>query len=136
MVASYGLFGVFANIVALVNQRGPHLRRRFRRSAATLTLPGIAGIVLTIGMAVDANVLVFERIREELKTRTGTPPVRSSLAMRRRPQRDYRRQHYHIHNRRAMLFTVGCGAGARLCDHAWVSASSPRSSPPSLCHAV
>ena len=39
--------------------------------SATLTLPGIAGIVLTIGMAVDANVLVFERIREELKTARG-----------------------------------------------------------------
>ncbi|MGA1181429.1 MAG: MMPL family transporter, partial [Marivivens sp.] len=38
---------------------------------ATLTLPGIAGIVLTIGMAVDANVLVYERIREELKTAKG-----------------------------------------------------------------
>ena len=38
---------------------------------ATLTLPGIAGIVLTVGMAVDANVLVFERIREELKTAQG-----------------------------------------------------------------
>ena len=38
---------------------------------ATLTLPGIAGIVLTIGMAVDANVLVFERIREEMKTARG-----------------------------------------------------------------
>jgi len=38
---------------------------------ATLTLPGIAGIVLTIGMAVDANVLIFERIREELKTAKG-----------------------------------------------------------------
>ena len=35
---------------------------------ATLTLPGIAGIILTVGMAVDANVLIFERIREELKT--------------------------------------------------------------------
>jgi preprotein translocase subunit SecD len=38
---------------------------------ATLTLPGIAGIVLTVGMAVDANVLVFERIREELRTAKG-----------------------------------------------------------------
>ncbi len=38
---------------------------------ATLTLPGIAGIVLTIGMAVDANVLVFERIREEMKSARG-----------------------------------------------------------------
>ena len=43
---------------------------------ATLTLPGIAGIVLTIGMAVDANVLIFERIREELRL---GKPVRASL---------------------------------------------------------
>ena len=40
---------------------------------ATLTLPGIAGIVLTMGMAVDANVLIFERIREELRTGARTP---------------------------------------------------------------
>jgi preprotein translocase subunit SecD len=53
---------------------------------ATLTLPGIAGIVLTIGMAVDANVLVFERIREELKTAKG-PPARSNWAMRRHCRR-------------------------------------------------
>ena len=39
---------------------------------ATLTLPGIAGIILTVGMAVDANVLIFERIREELKTEKST----------------------------------------------------------------
>jgi preprotein translocase subunit SecD len=44
---------------------------------ATLTLPGIAGIVLTIGMAVDANVIIFERIREEL--RSGKTP-RASIA--------------------------------------------------------
>ena len=41
---------------------------------ATLTLPGIAGIVLTIGMAVDANVLVFERIREEIRAGRGQGP--------------------------------------------------------------
>ena len=65
MWLSYGLFGIFANIalalniilvIALLSILG-----------ATLTLPGIAGIVLTIGMAVDANVLVFERIKEEIK---------------------------------------------------------------------
>ena len=39
---------------------------------ATLTLPGIAGIILTVGMAVDANVLIFERIKEELKTEKST----------------------------------------------------------------
>lgn len=65
MVASYGLFGVFANIALAVN-----IALIFAALSAiggTLTLPGIAGIVLTIGMAVDANVLVFERIREELR---------------------------------------------------------------------
>ena len=50
---------------------------------ATLTLPGIAGIVLTVGMAVDANVLIFERIREELETAKG-PRARLNWAMKRR----------------------------------------------------
>ncbi|NJS40248.1 MAG: protein translocase subunit SecD [Rhodobacteraceae bacterium] len=65
MVASYGLFGVFANIALGIN-----IALIFAALSAvggTLTLPGIAGIVLTIGMAVDANVLVFERIREEMR---------------------------------------------------------------------
>ena len=44
---------------------------------ATLTLPGIAGIVLTVGMAVDANVLIFERIKEEI--RNGSTPLASKL---------------------------------------------------------
>ncbi|ETA52684.1 protein translocase subunit SecD [Ponticoccus alexandrii] len=69
MVLSYGLFGVFANIALILNIG---LMFGFLSSfGATLTLPGIAGIVLTVGMAVDANVLVFERIREELKTARG-----------------------------------------------------------------
>ena len=66
---SYGLFGVFANIALLVNVG--LIFGLLSMIGATLTLPGIAGIVLTIGMAVDANVLVFERIREELKTAKG-----------------------------------------------------------------
>ena len=69
MVMSYGLFGVFANIALLVNVG--LIFGLLSMIGATLTLPGIAGIVLTIGMAVDANVLVFERIREELKTAKG-----------------------------------------------------------------
>lgn len=67
--ASYGLFGLFANIALLVNMG--LIFGVLSLIGATLTLPGIAGIVLTIGMAVDANVLVFERIREELKTAKG-----------------------------------------------------------------
>ena len=66
MFFSYGLFGLFANIGLIFN-----ISLIFSIMAyfsATLTLPGIAGIVLTIGMAVDANVLIFERIKEEIKT--------------------------------------------------------------------
>ena len=69
MGLSYGLFGLFANIALLINVA--LIFGILSVIGGTLTLPGIAGIVLTIGMAVDANVLVFERIREELKTAKG-----------------------------------------------------------------
>lgn len=69
MVASYGTFGIFASIALILNVG--LIFGVLSLIGATLTLPGIAGIVLTIGMAVDANVLVFERIREELKTAKG-----------------------------------------------------------------
>lgn len=65
MVVFYGLFGFFADIAMIINA--------FMTLAllalfdATLTLPGIAGIVLTVGMAVDANVLIYERMREEVR---------------------------------------------------------------------
>ena len=69
MVLSYGFFGVIANVALIMNVA---LIFGFLSAlGATLTLPGTAGIVLTIGMAVDANVLIFERIREELKTARG-----------------------------------------------------------------
>lgn len=66
MLASYGLFGLFANIALVVNMA--LIFGVLSTIGGTLTLPGIAGIVLTIGMAVDANVLVYERIREELRS--------------------------------------------------------------------
>ncbi|TYB88084.1 protein translocase subunit SecD [Oceaniovalibus sp. ACAM 378] len=69
MFASYGMFGMFANMALVLNVG--LLFGLLSMIGATLTLPGIAGIVLTIGMAVDANVLIFERIREELKTAKG-----------------------------------------------------------------
>ncbi|MGB0785996.1 MAG: protein translocase subunit SecD, partial [Alphaproteobacteria bacterium] len=62
MMISYGLFGLFANIALLVNLA--LILGIMTLLGFTLSLPGIAGIVLTIGMAVDANVLVFERMRE------------------------------------------------------------------------
>ncbi|NND21370.1 MAG: protein translocase subunit SecD [Silicimonas sp.] len=69
MFLSYGLFGLFANVALILNVM--LLFAILSIIGATLTLPGIAGIVLTIGMAVDANVLIFERIREELKPAKG-----------------------------------------------------------------
>ena len=71
MVIIYGLFGLFADVALLVNM--VLILGALSLLQATLTLPGIAGIVLTIGMAVDANVLVFERIREEV--RAGRTPI-------------------------------------------------------------
>ena len=65
MLVTYGLFGVFANIALAVHVVLIFALMVFLGS--TLTLPGIAGIVLTIGMAVDSNVLIYERIREEFK---------------------------------------------------------------------
>ena len=64
MLLSYNLFGLFANIALITNLF--MILGVLSGLQATLTLPGIAGIVLTVGMAVDANVLIFERIREEL----------------------------------------------------------------------
>ncbi len=69
MFLSYGLFGIFANIALIINIG--LIFGLLSLIGGTLTLPGIAGIVLTVGMAVDANVLIFERIREELKTSKG-----------------------------------------------------------------
>ena len=65
MLAGYGLFGLFANVALLINIA--LIFAVLSLMGATLTLPGIAGIVLTIGIAVDANVLINERIREEIR---------------------------------------------------------------------
>lgn len=69
MILSYGLFGCFAVVALLANLT--LMIAMMTLIGATLTMPGIAGIVLTIGMAVDSNVLIFERIREELRTARG-----------------------------------------------------------------
>jgi SecD/SecF fusion protein len=63
MIVAYGMFGLFADISLVLNVI--LILASLSLLGATLTLPGIAGIVLTIGMAVDANVLIYERIREE-----------------------------------------------------------------------
>ena len=70
MIIYYHLFGVVANLVLLANVIV--LTALLSMLKTALTLPGIAGIILTVGMAVDANVLIYERIREEL--RNGVSP--------------------------------------------------------------
>ena len=67
MFVSYGRFGIYSNISLLINLS--LIVAVLSILQATLTLPGIAGIILTIGMAVDANVLIFERIREEISNK-------------------------------------------------------------------
>ena len=74
MVLYYRVFGVVANVALIVNLV-MIIAILSMIPGATLTLPGIAGIVLTVGMAVDANVLIFERIREEI--RNGNSPQAS-----------------------------------------------------------
>ena len=70
MIVTYGLFGVFASIAVSVNVG--MIFGVLSLLNATLTLPGIIGIVLTIGIAVDSNVLIYERIREEVRTGRST----------------------------------------------------------------
>jgi protein-export membrane protein SecD len=74
MIATYGLFGFFAAVALAVNM--VLLVAVLTALQATLTLPGIAGMVLTMGMAVDANVLIYERIREEM---TGGKSIMASI---------------------------------------------------------
>src|ERR1700726_1792639 len=71
MLATYGLFGLFANVAVAINVG--MIFGLLSLLGATLTLPGIAGIVLTVGIAVDSNVLIYERIREEV--RNGRTPI-------------------------------------------------------------
>lgn len=73
MIACYGVFGLMANLALAINIA--LIMAVLSTIGATLTMPGIAGIVLTMGMAVDANVLIYERIREEL--RVGASPRRA-----------------------------------------------------------
>jgi len=74
VVFYYRLSGIIADFVLLLNI--PLIMGGLAAFGATLTLPGIAGIILTIGMSVDANVLIFERIREELRL---GKPVRAAM---------------------------------------------------------
>lgn len=76
MLLAYGVFGIFSTLALLVNV--VLIMGGLSGLGMTLTLPGIAGIILTIGMAVDANVLIFERVREEV--RNGRTPANALQA--------------------------------------------------------
>ena len=115
MATFYGLFGWFANVCLVVNL--VLMLGIMSLLQATLTLPGMAGILLTLGMAVDANILINERIREE--QRLGRPPL-SAL------EHGFTRAYNTIFDSNAtaflahvMLFVFGSGPGAGLCrdDH-------------------
>ncbi len=78
-VSAYGTFGVFAVLALFAN--GLLVLAIMTLMGSTLTLPGIAGLVLTIGMAVDANVLIYERIREELRAgKTAVAAIESGFS--------------------------------------------------------
>ena len=78
MTLYYRVFGIAANIYLLINL--VLITGVMSLLGATLTLPGIAGIVLTVGMAVDANVLIFARIREELKEKDPQTAIRDGFS--------------------------------------------------------
>ncbi len=127
MLITYGVFGVFANLALFV-----HIAFIFAGLVllgSTLTLPGIAGIVLTIGMAVDSNVLIYERIREEQHV----GPLDPRLARRRlQPRlRDHRRLQRHHVRRGGDPLLPGLRPGARLRRVAGARHSDDASSPPS-----
>ena len=107
MVLSYGIFGLFANIALIINVG--LIFGLLSSIGATLTLPGIAGIVLTIGMAVDANVLVFERIREELAN--GRSPFNAVEAGYRRALTTIVDANVTTGFAAAVLFAMGSGPG-------------------------
>ncbi len=96
MIATYGLFGVIANVAVAINV--VMIMGILSLFGATLTLPGIAGIVLTVGMAVDSNVLIYERVREEVRER----PLGDQLARCRvhpGARHHHRFQHHELHRR-------------------------------------
>ena len=109
MVLAYGLFGLAADVALLVNV--VIIGGALSVLQATLTLPGIAGIVLTIGMAVDANVLVFERIREEMRTGK-TPFARHGGGLPPGLPNHHGREHHNVHRRiHPVLHGLGAGQG-------------------------
>ncbi len=114
MLVTYRLFGVFANIAVAINVA--MIFGILSLLNATLTLPGIAGIVLTVGIAVDSNVLIYERIREEL--RGGRNAISAIDAGFRRALSTILDSNITTFIAAAVLFYIGTGPGPRLRRHA------------------
>ena len=113
MLVTYRLFGVFANIAVAINVA--MIFGILSLLNATLTLPGIAGVVLTVGIAVNSDVLIYERIREELRGgRNAISAIRRRFQARTVDHSGL--QYHHLHRRRgAVLYRHW--AGPRLCRH-------------------
>ena len=103
MLATYGLFGLFANIAVAINVA--MIFGVLSMLNATLTLPGIAGIVLTVGIAVDNNVLIHERIQRGSARRRPAGSMPSMPALPRRYARSPI-QHHHLHRRQQWCFVL------------------------------
>ena len=114
MLATYGLFGLFANIAVAINVA--MIFGVLSLLNATLTLPGIAGIVLTVGIAVNSNVLIYERIREEV--RGGRTPINAIDAGFSRALATILDSNITTFIAAAVLFYIGTGPGARLRRYA------------------
>ncbi len=115
MLVTYRLFGVFANIAVAINVA--MIFGVLSLLNATLTLPGIAGIVLTVGIAVDSNVLIYERIREELRGgRTAISAIDAGFQAGAVDHSGF--QHHHLHRCRGAVLHRH-RPGARLRRDAW-----------------
>jgi SecD/SecF fusion protein len=106
MVLAYGLFGLFADVAMLFNLILTIAALSLLQ--ATLTLPGIAGMLLTLGMSVDANVLINERIREE--TKVGRSPIAALDAGFRRAFATILDANLTTLIKMALLYVLGSGA--------------------------
>ena len=126
MIVCYGLLGVFADIALIANNF--LMIGILTLLGATLTLPGIAGIVLTMGMAVDANVLIYERMREEAHA------GRSTIAAIDTGFRQRLRHHHRLASdradRRDRAVLARAPGRSAASPSPWRSASSRRCSPP------
>ena len=128
MLVYYGIFGVIADVALVLNV--VLILGIMSLLGATLTLPGIAGIVLTIGQAVDSNVLIYERIREEVRSRANAA-VGDQYRLR-RGDAHHRRRQPDLADRGLGPVPVRLRPGQGVRRDAGAGRRSPTCSPPSI----